>query len=189
MTPPGTVQQVLIRKGIEHKGTATMATLQQITEGMGEAWGGLMDGWRRLYRRAAGAITRFRPVGRDTETRQGRDIELRSTGWGVLACEVFDDDDRVVVRLEAPGMEKEDFDLQVLDEHLVVRGKKQMARERTEGGYHISECAYGSFERAIPLPAEVEADKASASYRRGVLRVDLPKSAQHRRRSITVNVD
>jgi HSP20 family protein len=39
------------------------------------------------------------------------------------------------------------------------------------------------------LPAEVEADKASASYRRGVLRVDLPKSAQHRRRSITVNVD
>jgi HSP20 family protein len=168
-----------------------MATLQQISEGLGEAWGSLLDGWRRLYRRAAGAITRFSPgssAGR-LETQQGREIALRNAGWGVLACEVYDDDDRVVVRLEAPGMEKDDFDLQVVDDHLVVRGEKQMAAERTEGGYRISECAYGSFERAIPLPAEVEADGASASYRRGVLRVDLPKLQQHRRRNITVNVD
>ena len=168
-----------------------MATLQQISEGVGEAWGSLMDGWRRLYRRAAGAITRFSPGGRDrrlVDTQQARELALRSAGWGVLACEVFDDDDRVIVRLEAPGMEKDDFDLQVQDDYLVVRGEKQMARERTEGGYRISECAYGRFERAIPLPAGVETDGASASYRRGVLRVDLPKSTQHRRRSISVNV-
>jgi HSP20 family protein len=106
----------------------------------------------------------------------------------VLACEVYDDEDRVVVRLEAPGMEKNDFDLQVLEDHLVVRGEKQMEQERSEGGYHITECAYGSFERAIPLPAGVETDAASASYRHGVLRVELPKSAAHRRRSISVKV-
>jgi HSP20 family protein len=134
---------------------------------------------------------RFSPGGRDrglADTQQARELALRSAGWGVLACEVFDDDDRVIVRLEAPGMEKDDFDLQVQDDYLVVRGEKQMARERSEGGYRISECAYGSFERAIPLPAGVETDGASASYRRGVLRVDLPKSTQHRRRSISVNV-
>jgi HSP20 family protein len=162
-----------------------MATLQQISEGVGNAWDSLMDGWRRLYRRAAGAITLFSPGGKGG---QNREIALRSAGWGVLACEVYDDDDRVVVRLEAPGMEKDDFDLQVLDDVLVVRGEKQMEQERTEGGYHVTECAYGSFERAIPLPAGVKVDTASASYRHGVLRVDLPKSAAHRRRSITVNV-
>jgi len=168
-----------------------MATLQQISEGVGEAWEGLMDGWRRLYRRAAGAITRFSPAARerrDVDARASREVAVRSAGWGVLACEVYDDADRVVVRLEAPGMEKGDFDLQVLEDHLVVRGEKQMERERTSGGYHITECAYGSFERAIPLPAGVEADAASASYRHGVLRVDLPKSAAHRRRNITVKV-
>ena len=85
-------------------------------------------------------------------------------------------------------MEKDDFELQVQDDYLVVRGEKQMAQEHTEGGYHISECAYGSFERAIPLPAGVEVDAASASYRHGVLRVELPKSAAHRRRNITVKV-
>jgi len=168
-----------------------MATLQQISEGVGEAWGSLMDGWRRLYRRAAGAITRFSPGRRERwtgDTQQSRALALRSAGWGVLACEVYDDDDRVIVRLEAPGMEKDDFDLQVEDDYLVVRGEKQMAQERTEGGYHITECAYGSFERAIPLPAGVETEGASASYSRGVLRVELPKSAQHRRRSISVNI-
>lgn len=168
-----------------------MATLQQISEGVGEAWGGLMDGWRRLYRRAAGAITRYGPGGKGrqvADTQQAREVALRSAGWGVLACEVYDDNARVVVRLETPGMDKDDFDLQVLDDYLVVRGEKQMELERTEGGYHISECAYGSFERAIPLPAAVEIEAATASYRRGVLRVELPKSTQHRRRSITVKV-
>ena len=113
-----------------------MATFQQISEGLGEAWDNLMDGWRKLYRRAAGAMTRFKSnkrPGTDLATAETQEIAVRSSGWGVLACEVFDDDDRVVVRLEAPGMEKEDFDLQVVDDCLVVRGEKQMERERTEG--------------------------------------------------------
>ena len=156
-----------------------MATGRQLTEGLGEAWHSLTDGWRRFYRRAAGAMTRFK---HDDEG-SAEKISARSSDWGVLACEVLDDDDRVVVRLEAPGMEKDDFDLQVVDDYLVVRGEKRMEEERTEGGYRISECAYGSFERAIPLPEEVDTEQASASYNRGVLRVELPKSAPRRRRT------
>lgn len=63
-----------------------------------------------------------------------------------------------------------------------------MEQERTQGGYHISECAYGSFERAIPLPDEVDTAKASASYKRGILRVELPKSTPRRRQRITLDV-
>jgi HSP20 family protein len=168
-----------------------MATLRHIGEGLGEAWDNLLGGWRKLYRRAAGAITRFRPAVKassDLTAPGSEEMAARSSGWGVLAAEVFDDDDRIVVRLEAPGMEKDDFDLQVVHDYLVVRGEKQMARERTEGGYRISECAYGSFERAIPLPEAVKAAEASASYRRGVLRVELPKTAPRRRRRIGVDV-
>ena len=85
-------------------------------------------------------------------------------------------------------MHKQDFDIQVLDQYLVVRGEKQVERERSEGRYHVTECAYGSFERAIPLPEEVESAKAKASYKKGVLRVELPKSAASRRRTIHVDV-
>ena len=167
-----------------------MSTLHQLREGLQEAWDSLAEGWQRLYRRAAGAITRFTPgkkaSGEDSET--SGELAVRSAGWGVLAAEVFDDRDKIVVRIEAPGMEKEDFDLEVVDQYLVIRGEKRIQRERTEGRYHVTECAYGRFERAIPLPEEVESDQAQASYRKGILRIELPKASAKRRRTIQVNV-
>ena len=119
-----------------------MSTLQQLREGVNHAWDTVLEGWQKLYRRAAGAITRFTPgeKGRDERTTtEEQDLVLRNSGWGVLAAEVFDDDDKVVVRLEAPGMEKDDFDLQVIDGYLIVRGEKQIEKERNEGQYHISD--------------------------------------------------
>jgi HSP20 family protein len=168
-----------------------MSTLQQLREGLNEAWDTLMDGWQRLYRHAAGAITRFTPGrkrGHEVTAQEGREVAARSTGWGVLPAEVFDDDDRVVIRLEAPGLEKGDFDVEVVDDYLVIRGEKQIQREHTEGRYHVAECAYGRFERAVPLPDEVDSGKAHATYRSGVLRVEMPKSASRRRKSINVEV-
>ena len=158
-----------------------MSTVQQIRSGLNEAWERLAEGWQHLYRRATAAMTRFTPG-------QGGEITLHSSDWGILAAEVFENDDHVVVRLEAPGMQKDDFELQVMDDCLVVRGEKQARRERTQGRYRISECAYGRFERAIPLPGAVDAGKAGATYRKGVLRVELPRLAARRRETIRVDV-
>ena len=166
-----------------------MSTLQQFREGLNDALDTLQEGWQRLYRRAAGAITRFSPgKSARTEAPAGHGLVSRSIGWSVLAAEVFDSNDKVVVRMEAPGMDNQDFDIQVQDDYLVVQGEKQLEQERTEGQYRITECAYGRFERAIPLPEEVESDKATASYRNGVLRVELPK-AKATRRAIRVKVN
>lgn len=161
-----------------------MSTLQQLREDVSHGWDAMLDGWQKLYRRATGAITRFRPGRKSAKNELA--IAQQSIGWGVLAAEVFDDDKRVIVRLEAPGMEKDDFDLRVEDNYLVIRGEKQLQRETAEGDYHITECAYGSFERAVPLPDAVEADKASASYKRGVLQVKLPKARAKQRRKISI---
>ena len=167
-----------------------MSTLQQIREGMGIAWDALVEGWRELFYRAGNAITRFKTRGAGGELLPGDKGEMsgRSSGWGILAAEIFDDDDRVVVRLEAPGMEPDELRLEVVDDVLIVHGEKKVQREHTKGYYHLSECAYGSFERAIALPDHVESDKASAQYRRGVLRVELPKSSSRRRRPIKVEL-
>ena len=154
-----------------------MSTLQQFREGLNDALDTLQEGWQRLYRRAAGAITRFSPGKSAVKVETSQGPAARSIGWSVLAAEVFDGDDKVVVRMEAPGMGNQDFDIQVHDDYLVVKGEKQYEQERTEGHYRVSECAYGSFERAIPLPKEVDPDQATASYRNGVLRIELPKVA------------
>jgi HSP20 family protein len=167
-----------------------MSTLQQLREEMTHAWDRIVEGWGNIYRRASGALTRFTPGAQKGESNDAERQELvtRSSGWGLLAAEVFDDDDRVVVRLEVPGLDTDDFDLQVIDDYLVVRGEKRVVRERTQGRYHVSECAYGRFERAIPLPEEVDSGAASAGYKDGVLRVELPKSTPRRRRTIQIDV-
>ncbi len=162
-----------------------MATLQQLREGVSEFWDTLMEGWQSLYRRAYGALTHFRP-GRAGGRNAGGTLATRGVGWAMLPAEVVDQGDRVLVRLEAPGMDLADLDIEVTDNYLVVRGEKQTEQERTEGNYFVSECAYGSFERAIPLPDEIAPDQARARYRNGVLRVELPKPAAHRRKTVEV---
>ncbi|WP_295386913.1 Hsp20/alpha crystallin family protein [uncultured Thiodictyon sp.] len=176
-----------------------MSTLQQIRQDLTQVWDHLRDGWQRLADQAAGAVTRFTQGGRDAAAGPpaarsniwaipGRGTLGTGEGWGILAAEVIDEDDRVLVRLEAPGMDKDDFALEVRDGHLVVRGEKQIRRKHKAGRYQVTECAYGHFERAIPLPDAVRSDQSSASYKRGVLRVELPKDPARQRRRIQVQV-
>jgi len=157
----------------------TMSTLDQIRHGLSRAWDSVAEGWQQLRERAAQALTRYTPMrhGAGLETTEEQ-VAARGARWGLLAAEVQENEDEVVVRLEAPGMEKDQFDIAVIDgRYLTVRGEKRVQREEKRGRYHVMECAYGSFERAVALPAEVNDSGAKASYRNGVLRVALPKVA------------
>jgi HSP20 family protein len=69
---------------------------------------------------------------------------------------------------------------------LTVWGEKRVDREATEGRWRVVQCAYGSFRRDVALPVSVKADKTKASYRDGVLRIELPKSDESRARRIAV---
>ncbi|TYO99649.1 heat shock protein Hsp20 [Geothermobacter ehrlichii] len=157
-----------------------MANWHELKEGAENMLHSVTEGWRQIIDRASGALTRYLPglnrEGKDDG--EAREIARRSSGWGMLAAEVSETDKKVVVRLEAPGLEADEIDIQVIDNTLIVRGEKRLQREHTDGRYHIMECAYGHFERAIPLPARIAADRAEASYRKGVLRIELPKSDQ-----------
>ncbi len=161
-----------------------MSTLEELRGGVTRFWESVADGWRHLVSRASGALTRFRPS-RSKDSGDFPEV-IRGSEWGLLAADLFDDDEKVVVRLEAPGMEQGDFDVSVHDDMLIVRGEKHYQRERTEGGYQIAECAYGTFERAIPLPQNVDGSRAKAKYRRGVLRIEMPKYGT-KRHTVSIN--
>lgn len=151
-----------------------MNVLNDWKRSLEQAWDSLAEGWRHLRSRAAGALTQFRPSAK-SEPPVEVIGDVWPASWAVLAVDVFDDDDRVVVRLEAPGMRKEDFRLEVRDDVLWVEGEKRFERESTRGRYRLMQCAYGKFQRAIGLPVAVRGDKARATYKDGVLRVELPK--------------
>lgn len=156
-----------------------MGTLNELRGNLGRAFDTLAEGWQQLRGRAAQALTRFVPnrPGGDVQTLNDR-VALQGVRWGLVAAEVQETTGQVLVRLELPGMERDDFEVFVVDETLVVRGEKRVERERQDGHYHIMERAYGRFERAIPLPAPVEPSAARARYRRGILEVSLDKSLQ-----------
>jgi HSP20 family protein len=162
-----------------------MSTLSQLREGFSQAWESLTEGWHDLRERASHALTRFHPKPDSLETADEH-IVRNASRWGLLAAEVAEEDQRVIVNLEIPGMDANNFDIQVVDNYLVVRGEKRAEREEHRGRYYMLERAYGSFERAIPLPTDVEEGKARAQYRHGVLRISLPKSPQSRSRRIDV---
>ena len=166
--------------------------LDELKQGFTSLWDTVADGWQRLHQSAAGALTRFKP-GENANVPDEAEVDdgfyLPSHGWSMLGGDVFEDDERLVVRLEVPGMEKNEFTIEVLDDTLVVRGEKRFERESTSGRYRVLQCAYGSFRRAVPLPAAVLGDKANASYRNGVLRIELPKAAPGKPKGVTIRVE
>ena len=164
-----------------------MSSLDQVRHGLNRLWDNLAEGWQNLRERASQAMTRFAPLRSSSTLETAEERFIRSASrWGLLTAELSEDDQQVRVRLEAPGMEAGDFDLSVVDNHLVIRGEKKVQREQSEGRYYMMECAYGSFERALPLPAPVDEDRATAKYKRGVLTITLPKIQVGATRRITV---
>jgi HSP20 family protein len=168
-----------------------MNVLTEWKHGLENAFGSLSEGWGELRERAAGALTRFKPGrsgrGGELERRRGDDDELPFTDrWGVMAADLYDSGDKVVVRIEAPGMRRDDFDIELHPGLLVVQGEKRYERESKSGSVQLMQCAYGHFRRAVALPDGVKGDKAAATYRDGVLRIELPKEGGSRARRIEV---
>ena len=156
-----------------------MSTLNRISDTVRESLEVLAEGWHDVWNKARHAITRFTPA-RDEDA-------IGNNRWGLLSAELHEGSDKVTVNIEAPGLSKEDFEIFVINQALVVRGTKSSSREHTEGHYHITERAYGKFERVLALPVEVDEEQTSASYRNGVLRVEMPKSRAASPRVISIN--
>ncbi|WP_418317630.1 Hsp20/alpha crystallin family protein [Piscinibacter sakaiensis] len=168
-----------------------MKMQQAIKEGFDSVRESLAEGWERLRQSTAGALTRFKPSERSNppaHTEIDDSNWLPGPRWALMGGDVFEDDDRLIVRLEVPGMERSDFDIEVRDQRLIVRGEKRFEREQSNGRWRTLQCAYGRFQRSVPLPKSIVVDDANATYRRGVLRIELPKArdVQPQRRIVPV---
>jgi HSP20 family protein len=104
------------------------------------------------------------------------------------AVEVAETDGDVTVKMEVPGVEKDQLQLTVADDRLTVRGEVKKESEEKRKNYYRQEIRYGAFQRAVPLPVEVDAAKATAELKNGMLRVTLPKSKHPKAQEIKVAV-
>lgn len=115
--------------------------------------------------------------------------------WGELSrplerlaprVDVIDRDDEVIVRAEVPGVEKKDLEVSLTETAVTIKGSTRREEKEEKGDYYRSEIAQGSFSRTVTLPSTVDADKAKASFKDGLLELAIPKMPKAKRRSVKV---
>lgn len=102
----------------------------------------------------------------------------RRLGTFMPQVDVADTDKEIKVTVELPGLGDEDVEVSLTKEALTIKGEKKEEKEEKGKDYYRSERSFGSFTRTIPLPVEIDAEKAEASFKKGVLTVNLPKTKQ-----------
>ena len=143
------------------------------------------------------AITRWDPF-REVASLQNRVNSLfrdftegessMTTANFVPAVDVYEDAQKVVLKLEVPGIDEKDLDVRVENNTLTVKGERKFEKEEKEENFHRIERRYGTFYRAFTLPSTVDTEKIGASYNAGVLKLELKKKAEAQPKQIKINV-
>lgn len=113
---------------------------------------------------------------------------LRSTYEWMPDTDIFERDGKIVVRADLPGMKRDDIDVSVQDDALILRGHREEEKRIDGDNYYGSERATGRFYRAIALPDGVAPDEIEALYQDGVLEITFPKGATQETRSVQIEV-
>lgn len=111
---------------------------------------------------------------------RGFDVEPFESRLGAFSpsVDVTENDKEIKISAELPGMDEMDIDVSLQSDMLTIKGEKKEEKEDKGKDFYKMERSYGSFSRTIPLPVEVETDKAEAKFKKGVLIITLPKTAK-----------
>ena len=154
-----------------------------------------MERWRPV----SGSVSRWEPFAGLGEVQQemnrlfdsffGRPTVVQAADrmWLPLT-DMYETKDDLYVSFELPGIREKDVHVSITGDVLTVRGERKWDKELKEESYHRLERVYGKFERAIPLPIPVQADKVKATYREGVLEIKLPKAEEIKPKEIKVDI-
>lgn len=107
-------------------------------------------------------------------------LGFRGDGNGHLFAnlDLKETENELKIEIDAPGVKREDIDITLSDNSLMVKGKRESKKEEKKESYHRIERDYGEFERRLALPCEVDPDRVEANLKDGVLTIILPKSAK-----------
>ena len=114
-----------------------------------------------------------------------------TTGEFIPRVDVKENDKEIKITAELPGMDEKNINVTVSGDSITIQGEKQEEIEDKSKDYYRSECKYGTFHRIIPFSAEVDESKVEANFKKGVLKIRLPKTAeaQKKRRKIQIKTE
>ena len=100
--------------------------------------------------------------------------------------DIIDNDNDLLIRAELPGVDKKDLDISMTDNSVTIKASSRYEEKEEKADYYRSEIAQGAYSRTIGLPADVDIDQATTSFKNGVLELTVPKLERSQRRSIKV---
>lgn len=104
------------------------------------------------------------------------------------AADIFETKDDYILKLEVPGMKKDDIKVEINQNTLTVSGERKQDSDVKEDNYHRVERFYGSFNRSFTLPGETDTAKIKATMKDGILELKIPKAEEKKAKSISINV-
>ena len=121
---------------------------------------------------------------------RGFELDTIESRQGVFSpkVDVIETETDIRVTAELPGIDEKDIDVSLVKDALTIKGEKKEEREDKGRDYYRIERSFGSFSRTIPLPIEIEPDKVSAEFKKGILTVTLPKSQKAVKETKKINV-
>lgn len=106
----------------------------------------------------------------------------------IPAAEMTEADDAIHLKLEVPGLEAKDINIEVTADSVSINGERKSETKSEEGGITRTEFRYGRFHRIIPLPVRVENTNVTAQYQNGILNLTLPKAEDEKNKVVKVNI-
>jgi len=104
------------------------------------------------------------------------------------SVDVSETEDKLVVSAELPGLEAKDVNVSISGDLLIIKGEKKKEKEEKDEHHHYIERYAGSFQRSFRLPVAIQCDKVEASFKKGVLKITLPKSEEAKKKAIEIKV-
>ena len=146
----------------------------------------LLTRWEPL-RDLATLQNRLNRLVRESYSPEGPEEALTTTGFAP-PVDIYEDEHNITMKLEVPGIDEKDIDVQIENNTLTVHGERKIEKEEKEENFRRVERQYGSFTRSFTLPNSVEPAQVTANYEKGVLKIKLAKKAEAKPKQIKVNV-
>lgn len=145
-------------------------------------------GWVAPFERMEEMFDEFfrRPFGRTLWPALPRMAEEMEPG---VSVDIYEEGDSVIVKSDLPGMTKEDIEVNLTDDTITLSGERKKEEKVEQKNYFRLERSYGSFKRSFALPVEVQTDKATASFKDGVLEVKIPKTEAAKKKEHKIKIE
>jgi len=147
------------------------------------------------------AIVRWQPYGAVASLQEGinrlfndafprslTDDDFALSSWKP-AVDIYDKDEAIVIHAELPGVQKENISIEVKENVLTLKGERIENKEITQDKFFRKERSFGSFQRAFTLPSAIDPESIKASFKDGVLEVEIPKPEEKKPKQIQINIE